>query len=223
MLKIFNLSEENEEKLQLFYENLIETNKMFNLTAITEKSEVYEKHFFDSLQLSQFVENNAKVVDIGTGAGFPGIPLAITRPDVNILLLDSLNKRVNFLKNIQKSLKLENIDVLHQRAEEIDANLREKFDVATARAVASLPTLLEYCVPFVKVNGIFIAFKGKDYENELKISVNAQKILGIKHMQTYKYVLPVSKQERFLLIFKKIKTTPNIYPRKQNLAKNKPL
>ncbi len=211
------------ELFNKFYDKLIYTNKLFNLTAITDKDEVYEKHFFDSIQLAPLINKNASIVDIGSGAGFPAIPLAIVRADLNITMVDCLQKRVNYLNDCTRLLKLDNASAIHSRAEDAVKIYREKFDYATARAVAKLPTLLEYCLPFVKVGGYFIAFKGQDYQNELFDAKNALLTLGGKLEKVVKYTLKEAGQTRYLLVFKKEKTTPLKYPRGKNLPKDKPL
>lgn len=204
-----------------FFQLLIEGNKICNLTAITEEDEVIEKHFFDSIYPNFAFKENAKVIDIGAGAGFPSIPLKIVRPDLNFTLLDSLNKRINFLNGVINELNLKNIQTIHGRAEDFarKAEFREQFDIATARAVANLKVLAEYCLPFVKVGGLFIALKSSSCENEIAEAKEMIKILGgrIKEVVDYK----INDNERKLVIIEKVVETPAKYPRNPNQIKKK--
>ena len=204
-----------------FFQLLIEGNKVCNLTAITEEDEVIEKHFFDSIYPNFAFKENAKVIDIGAGAGFPSIPLKIVRPDLNFTLLDSLNKRINFLNGVINELNLKNIQTIHGRAEDFarKAEFREQFDIATARAVANLKVLAEYCLPFVKVGGLFIALKSSSCENEIAEAKEMIKILGgrIKEVVDYK----INDNERKLVIIEKVVETPAKYPRNPNQIKKK--
>lgn len=204
-----------------FFQLLIEGNKICNLTAITEEDEVIEKHFFDSIYPNFAFKENAKVIDIGAGAGFPSIPLKIVRPDLNFTLLDSLNKRINFLNGVINELNLKNIQTIHGRAEDFarKAEFREQFDIATARAVANLKVLAEYCLPFVKVGGLFIALKSSSCENEIAEAKEIIKILGgrIKEVIDYK----INDNERKLVIIEKVVETPAKYPRNPNQIKKK--
>lgn len=204
-----------------FFQLLIEGNKVCNLTAITEENEVIEKHFFDSIYPNFAFKENAKVIDIGAGAGFPSIPLKIVRPDLNFTLLDSLNKRINFLNGVINKLNLKNIQTIHGRAEDFarKAEFREQFDIATARAVANLKVLAEYCLPFVKVGGLFIALKSSSCENEIAEAKEMIKILGgrIKEVIDYK----INDNERKLVIIEKVVETPAKYPRNPNQIKKK--
>ena len=204
-----------------FFQLLIEGNKVCNLTAITEEDEVIEKHFFDSIYPNFAFKENAKVIDIGAGAGFPSIPLKIVRPDLNFTLLDSLNKRINFLNGVINELNLKNIQTIHGRAEDFarKAEFREQFDIATARAVANLKVLAEYCLPFVKVGGLFIALKSSSCENEIAEAKEMIKILGgrIKEVIDYK----INDNERKLVIIEKVVETPAKYPRNPNQIKKK--
>ena len=178
----FNFSVEQLEKFYKYMNLLIEWNEKMNLTAITEPNDIILKHFIDSITINKYIENNAKVVDVGTGAGFPGIPLSIIRTDLQITLVDSLNKRLIFLQEIKKELELKNIDIVHARAEEFgqNKNYRETFDIATSRAVANLSTLSEYLVPLVKIKGKCVCMKASDAEEEIKQAENAVNILGGK-------------------------------------------
>ena len=204
-----------------FFQLLIEGNKVCNLTAITEEDEVIEKHFFDSIYPNFAFKENAKVIDIGAGAGFPSIPLKIVRPDLNFTLLDSLNKRISFLNGVINELNLKNIQTIHGRAEDFarKAEFREQFDIATARAVANLKVLAEYCLPFVKVGGLFIALKSSSCENEIAEAKEMIKILGgrIKEVIDYK----INDNERKLVIIEKVIETPAKYPRNPNQIKKK--
>lgn len=219
-----NLSEDEIKKFFDYKEILIETNKSLNLTAITEDREVIIKHFIDSLTINKYITPGAKLIDVGTGAGFPGIPVKIIRSDIDVVLLDSLNKRLNFLNNVIDKLNLKDIKTLHGRAEEVGQNkdFRECFDISTARAVANLSTLSELCLPFVKVGGIFICMKGNDI-SEVEEAKNAIEILGGKIEQIENFKLPDSDIERNIIIIKKIKPTPNKYPRKPGTPAKEPI
>lgn len=203
---------------------LIETNKYMNLTAIVEDKEVILKHFIDSLTINKYVENNSSLIDIGTGAGFPGIPVKIIRKELNVTLLDSLNKRLNFLNDVIKELELDDIKTVHGRAEDIAhmKEFREKFDYATARAVANLSTLSEFCLPFVKIGGYFICMKGTLTE-ELDEAKKAIEILGGEIILVDKFMLPDSDIERNIVLIKKKKATPIKYPRKAGIPSKEPI
>ncbi|MEE1086316.1 MAG: 16S rRNA (guanine(527)-N(7))-methyltransferase RsmG [Schaedlerella sp.] len=220
----------NDAQLQQFekyYELLVEWNKVMNLTAITEYEEVYEKHFLDSLAIVK-VEDMSKVesiIDIGTGAGFPGIPLKIAFPHLKVVLLDSLNKRINFLNTVIEELGLENVETLHGRAEDYAKKLdyREKADLCVSRAVANLSTLSEYCLPYVKVSGKFIPYKSGEITAEADEAKKAVGILGGKINKILKFHLPDSDITRSFVIIEKGKTTPKKYPRKAGLPSREPL
>ena len=213
-----------QDKFNTYYHELIDYNQKVNLTAITDEEEVYIKHFFDSCLAHSVIPQKAKVVDIGTGAGFPGVPLKIVRNDIDLHLVDSLNKRIIFLNELMSRLNLD-YQTYHARAEEFCTNLnnREKFDISVSRAVAKLNTLAEYCLPLVKVGGKFIAYKSCDIDDEIADSLNAIKILGGEIEEIKKFTLPNNIGTRSLIIIKKIKKTPNKYPRNKNLPKLKPL
>lgn len=207
-------------QFQKYYELLIEWNNKFNLTAITDPKEVVEKHFIDCSLVTDEFEENSKVLDIGAGAGFPSIPLKIMKPSLKITMVDSLNKRVTFLNAVISELKLEDIFAEHSRAEDYAKKHFEEYDYVTARAVANLSTLSEYCLPFVKVGGKFIALKG-DIKEELESGSNAIAILGgeIEKVNT----LNLEYGNRSILTIKKIKNTNKKYPRNKNLPRLKPL
>lgn len=219
------LSDIQKQQFQKYYELLIEWNKKMNLTAITEKNEVAIKHFYDSLTLLMNVNvpKGAKVIDVGTGAGFPGIPLKIVRPDIKLTLLDSLNKRLIFLNEVCSSLGID-AEIIHKRAEEggRDKNLRDKFDIAASRAVANMNTLSEYCMPYVKVNGKFVAMKGKNGLEELEKGIDAVKILGGEKEKVAEFTLPTGDERTIIVINKKV-PTPKKYPRQSGKIKSKPL
>ena len=200
----FNLTKNQEEKFEIYFKELVEYNEHVNLTSITEREEVYIKHFLDSCLAKELIPPNAKIVDIGTGAGFPGVPLKIVREDLNLYLVDSLNKRIRFLDDLKQKLNLE-YKTFHSRAEDFCKDYREVFDICISRAVAKLNTLLEYCLPLVKVGGIFISYKGSNALEEIELSKNALKILGGEILDVKKFDLPNNMGERNLIIIKKIK------------------
>ena len=221
------LSEKQMEQFLQYYELLVEKNKVMNLTAITEFDEVVEKHFLDSVSLTQQLDLHQplKVLDLGTGAGFPGIPLKIVFPELEITLMDSLNKRVLFLQDVISSLQLENIEAVHGRAEEAARNkkYRESFDLCVSRAVANISTLSEYCLPFVKIGGSFISYKSYTIEDELEDGKKGIDILGGKVKDVYKFTLPDSELQRSFVIIEKEKKTPKAYPRKAGTPSKEPL
>lgn len=212
------------KQLEKYYELLVEWNKVMNLTGITEKNQVYLKHFYDSATLASVIDFNKEesLCDVGTGAGFPGIVIKILFPNLKVVLIDSLQKRVNFLNQVVKELDLKNIAVYHARAEEFAQNHREEYDVVTARAVASLPVLLEYCVPLVKVGKYFVPMKAS-IEEEMIISSNAIEVLKVEVEELKKFELPLEKSQRTILKLRKIEKTSKKYPRKYSEIKKRPL
>ena len=212
------------EQLNKYYELLIEWNKVMNLTGIVEEEEVYLKHFYDSLTLYKVINLNniENLCDVGTGAGFPGIVLKILFPTLKITLIDSLQKRINFLNEVIKSLDLKDIEAIHFRIEEYAINGRDKFDLVTARAVAPLNILSEYCLPLVKENGYFIAMKGNALE-EINNSRNALNLLNSHIERIEEFTLPIEESQRTLIKVKKTDKTSKKYPRKYNEIKKNPL
>lgn len=217
----------NEAQVENFYKYmnlLFEWNKKMNLTAITDEKDVIIKHFIDSLTISKYIKEKSKVIDVGTGAGFPGIPLKILRDDIDVTLLDSLNKRITFLNEVISSLQLNNIKAIHGRAEEMAKNklYREKFDVATSRAVANLSTLSEYLLPFNKIDGICLCMKGNDIKKEIDESKMAIQVLGGKIYDVDNFKLP-NGDNRGIVIISKISNTPSRYPRKPGIPAKEPI
>ena len=218
----------NNEQIENFYQYmnlLLEWNQKMNLTAITDYKEIILKHFIDSLTIENNIEIGCYLVDIGTGAGFPGIPLKIVRKDIKVVLVDSLNKRVQFLKEVIKKLGLNEIEVIHARAEEFGKNkkYREAFDVSTSRAVANMSTLSEYMIPLVRVNGKCICMKGKEIEKELEDAKNAIQILGGRILERKEFQLIDDDINRNIIIISKEKSTPSKYPRKPGMPAKEPL
>ena len=209
------LTSQQLEKLNKFYELLISWNQKMNLTRITEKEDVYLKHFYDSLTLSKVIDLNQDLTlcDVGSGAGFPGIVLKICFPNLKITLLDSLQKRVNYLNEIIKELDLKDIEAIHTRAEEYAKQNREKFDIVTARAVANLKILSELCIPMVKVNGLFIAMKA-NIEEEIENSTEILKKLDSKIEKIETFYLPIENSIRNIILIEKLKPTNTLYPRR---------
>ncbi len=221
-----NLNSKQLNDFDVYKKLLIDWNNKFNLTSITESKDIDIKHFADSMSILQFIKNkNASIIDVGTGAGFPGVPLKIANDSFSITLLDSLNKRVNFLNEVKKELNIKNMDCIHLRAEDGGQNLqlRENFDYCVSRAVAKLNLLLEYCMPFVKLGGYFIALKGPDIKEEIKEAENAVLLLGGKIEKVANIYIHMSDLNHTAVIIKKVNHTPKIYPRKAGTAAKKPL
>ena len=213
------------ERFYKYMNLLIEWNEKINLTAITEPKEIIIKHFIDSLTVLKDIKGKNTLVDVGTGAGFPGIPLKIMDEEIKITLLDSLNKRINFLNEVINQLDLKNIKTIHSRVEDAGKNkkYRERFDIATARAVANLATLSEYMLPLVKVGGKSICMKGSEVSEELQNSKKAISILGGEIENIDNFQLPKSDMMRNIVIIKKVKNTPNKYPRKPGTPSKEPI
>lgn len=229
------LSDTQIEQLFTYYEMLVETNKVMNLTAITEESEVVTKHFIDSMAIVKAVVKNENVsretlsgktlIDVGTGAGFPGLVLKIVFPELKVTLSDSLQKRLRFLGDVIAKLGLQEVETIHGRAEDLghQKNLRESFDFSTSRAVANMSTLSEYDLPFVKKDGYFIAYKAGEVGEELTAAESAIRKLGGKLEQEVEYMLPESDIRRSLITIRKAKETPKTYPRKAGTPAKDPL
>lgn len=216
------------EQLSKFYKYmnlLIIWNEKMNLTAIIEPNEIIIKHFIDSLTIIKYLENIEKLVDVGTGAGFPGIPLSIMNENIKFTLVDSLNKRLIFLQEVVKELELKNVELIHSRAEDFGQNskYREKFDIATSRAVANLSTLSEYLVPLVKIDGSIICMKASEIEDELSQAKSAINVLGGKIENKEEFYLPQSDIKRTIICIKKEKDTPKRYPRKAGIPSKEPI
>ncbi len=218
------LTNDMYDKFCIYENDLIEWNEKINLTAITNDDEIWLKHFVDSATILEYIRDNDTVIDVGTGAGFPSLPVKIINSSIKVCLLDSLNKRIDFLKDISNKLNLDDIDFVHGRAEDFgnDKSYREKFDIVTARAVANLSTLCEYCLPFVKVGGKFICMKG-NCEEELNEAKNAIEILGGKIIEVKKFKLADTDLERTIIIIEKVKNIPKIYPRKAGQPSKNPI
>lgn len=218
------LTKKQIEKYYNYMNLLLEWNEKINLTAIIDPKEIILKHFVDSLTIAKYIKDDEKLIDVGTGAGFPGIPLSIVKENTDIVLLDSLNKRINFLEEVKENLKLENITTIHGRAEEFGKNKKERetYDIATSRAVAPLNILLEYLLPLVKVGGRAICMKGSNIE-EVENAKNALEILGGQIEKIEEITLPNSDIKRNIIIVKKVKNTPLKYPRKPGTPSKEPI
>ena len=221
------LSDEALRRFEIYKDELLETNRFLNLTAITDPEEVAVKHMVDSLSChdESVFKKGCKVIDVGTGAGFPGLPLKLLREDIELTLLDSLNKRLNFLQTVVEKNALSKVLLVHSRAEDgaRKKELRERFDVAVSRAVARLNVLCELCLPYVKPGGYFVALKGAQYEQEAAEAQNALKTLGAELESIRKISLPGLEDVRAVLYIKKIKATPSMYPRRPGALEKKPL
>ena len=232
-----NITATKMEMFKTYFKMLVETNRFMNLTAITEYGDVLEKHFLDSLLIEKVIKNlslsnnkvkaldHASIIDIGTGAGFPGMVLKIYENEARVDLLDSLNKRINFLNEVIKKLELKSINTYHGRSEDYarDKKYRESYDYVVSRAVANLSTLSEYCLPFVKLNGMFISYKAADIEKEVEEGKNAVKLLGGEIVDIKKEIIPGSDLVRSFVCIRKIKETPKRYPRKAGIPSKEPL
>lgn len=222
-----SLNDHQLDQFETYYKFLIDKNRYMNLTAITDEDQVIDKHFTDSLTCVRVVDMNKinSMIDVGTGAGFPGIPLKIAFPHLHVLLLDSLKKRLTFLDEVIDVLELEDISTLHKRAEDAakDKNLRESYDLCVSRAVAGLSTLSEYCIPFIKINGIFVSYKSKKGLEEVSHIDHCMNVLGSEVMNVDEFYLSDHDSERVLIKIRKNKSTPGKYPRKAGTPLRNPL
>lgn len=225
----FKLSSKQKEQFATYYNKLIEFNKKVNLTRITDKNEVYLKHFFDSitplLEFSDLFKGEKSLCDVSAGAGFPSLPIKILCPDLSITIVDSLGKRLKFLDELVSDLSLDKVTLVHSRAEDAgqNKNLREKFDLVTGRAVARMSVLSEYCLPLAKVDGYLVALKGPKAQDELAEAKNAIEVLGGSVKEVKELTLPDTDDERTLIVVKKVKATPKKYPRQAGTPNRKPL
>ncbi|MDR0879649.1 MAG: 16S rRNA (guanine(527)-N(7))-methyltransferase RsmG [Clostridioides sp.] len=215
------------DRLKRYHKTLVEWNEKMNLTGIVEEREVFIKHFLDSISAVKggYIQDGMSLIDVGTGAGFPGIPLKVCLENIELTLLDSLNKRINFLKTVGEELELDKIEYIHGRAEDFakEERYREKFDIATARAVAGLPVLLELCVPYIKVGGYFVCLKGPSADMELEESKTAMRVLGVEFTEKIDIELPELGLSHNILVFEKKSRTPGKYPRKAGKPTKNPI
>ena len=220
-----NIDVRQVERFYRYMQLLLEWNQKINLTALTEEDDIVLKHFVDSLTVLKYIENNKTIVDVGTGAGFPGIPIALMDKSNKITLVDSLNKRINFLNEVKREIDIENIETVHSRAEDFGQNkeYREKFDISISRAVANLSTLVEYLIPLVKIGGRIICMKGSNVEEEINNAKFAIKELGGEIKEVNEFCLPKTDMKRNIIIVEKIKNTPSRYPRKAGMPSRQPL
>lgn len=222
-----SLSEEQLSKFIKYYELLIEKNQVMNLTAITDFDEVVQKHFLDSLSLVKVLEERpvGRILDIGTGAGFPGIPIKIAFPDCSVTLVDSVNKKIGFIQEVVQELGLHNVDAIHGRVEDLGHNVshREQYDFVVSRAVAALPALVEYCLPFVKIGGAFLSYKSVKVDEELSAGKKAIQILGGRLKKDVRFQLTGTEIERAFLLIEKEKPCPKKYPRKAGTPTKTPI
>ncbi len=226
MAKInIEITDEQIEKFYKYMNLLIEWNEKINLTSIIEPNDIIIKHFVDCGTILKYINNNDNVIDVGTGAGFPGIPIKILNESLNITLIDSLNKRINFLKEVAEDLNLKNLKIIHGRAEDLAQNkeYREKYDKSVSRAVANLSTLSEYDLPFVKINGQMIAMKGFEIDDELENAKKAINVLGGKVEKVEKFNLIDTDNKRSIIVINKLKPTPKQYPRKAGKPSKEPI
>lgn len=225
----FELTDKQKQQFKLYFKILIEVNEHVNLTRITEEDEVYLKHFYDSITplftFGAVFKDGATLCDVGAGAGFPSIPLKILKPGLKVTIVDSLQKRLNFLKDLISELGLTDVELVHGRAEDVGQNklYRERFDIVTARAVARMSVLSEYCLPLVKKGGYFVALKGPKAEDELDDGKKALEVLGGKLIKDEELTLPESEEERTLVLVQKVKSTPKKYPRQAGTPRRKPI
>lgn len=225
--KGITLSDKQMQQYEVYFKTLVEWNEKMNLTAITEQQEVYLKHFYDSVSAAFYYDFNQplSICDVGAGAGFPSIPIKIAFPSLKVTIVDSLNKRINFLEHLAKELGLENVQFIHDRAETFGKNPmhREKYQLVMARAVARLSVLSELCLPLAQIGGTFIAMKGSQAEEELQGGQKALNVLGGKLLSVHSFNLPVEESERNILIIEKEKKTPKQYPRKPGTPNKTPI
>ncbi len=221
------LSEKQIQQFHTYFETLVEWNEKMNLTAITDQPSVYLKHFYDSISAAFYIDFNKvqTLCDVGAGAGFPSIPIKICFPHLHITIVDSLNKRIQFLNHLSNMLQIEHVNFVHSRAEDFGQQVayREQFDIVTARAVARLSVLSELCIPLIKTGGQFVAMKAASGEEELQDAKKAITTLGTKLVEKYEFLLPIENSERTIYVFDKIKNTPKKYPRKPGVPNKSPI